>query len=244
MIEKLREMGLNKYESNAYLALIKIGISTSTKISTESNVPYGRIYTVLQSLEKKGFAKIFDGRPKRFMAVEPRVILNKVLDKKKRELDEKRDETNKIIKELEALAKVKLESPLEMIRIIEGRKNYLNFSIKLHEKSKKEWRSIHRLPIYQPHLNAYKKMVKRGVKTRILTQIDKEGLDVWKKTGAKIRYLDKIDVRFTVIDKEEVVLRLGDPETGGWIAIWIKSSALAATMAENFDKLWKNAKRI
>lgn len=241
MIDELRRLGLNRYEAAVYTALVRLGLSTSTKVSVESNVPYGRIYTVLQSLEKKGFVKIFGGRPKRFMAIEPRIIMNKVLDEKRKALEQNKREAGKIIRELETVAKSETESPLEAIRIIEGRKSYLNFSVKLHENAKKEWRSIHGLPFYKPHLEAYKKMTERGVNARILTRTsDAAKLDVWKKTGAHIRRIS-VAARFTVIDRKEVVLRISDPEVKGWVAIWIKSPALAATLADHFDKLWKTA---
>jgi len=247
LMEELRKFGLNKYESCVYLTLIKIGLSTSTKISRDSSVPYGRIYTVLQSLEKKGFIKIFEGRPKRFMAVEPRIIFDKILSTKRSELEKSKEEIKKIINKLEAASKVKIESPLEAIKIIEGKKNYLNLSVKLHEEAKEEWRTIHRLPLYEPHLKAYKKAIERGIKIRILTCLTEENmknLDVWKKTGAEIRHLDNISAHFTVIDNNKVVIRLSDEYIGGYVSLFIQSPALAKTLVDHFDDLWKSAKKV
>jgi len=246
-ISELRKFGLNEYESKVYATLIRIGLSTSLEISRESGVPYGRIYTVLSSLEKKGFVKLFDGKPKRFMAIEARVILNQVINVRFKELGNLKNKTKEIINKLERIQKKKLESPLEKIQIIEGKKNYLNLSVKLHEEAKEEWRTIHRLPLYEPHLKAYKKAIKRGVKTRVLTCLTEKNiknLEVWKKTGAQIRVLESIFTRFTVIDKDRVVIRLSGEKMGGYISLFVHSPALARTLTDHFDNLWKSAKKV
>jgi len=50
---KLRLFGLTIYEQKVYVNLVKSGISTAHEISKKSNVPYGKIYTVLASLHEK-----------------------------------------------------------------------------------------------------------------------------------------------------------------------------------------------
>ena len=244
MIERLKEYGLDKYESLGYVTLLKIGISTSSIISKKSNVPYGRIYSVLSSLESKGFIKIYHGTPKRFMAIEPRIVLNKIIDKKIIEINTIRDKNNKFIQELENSTKREITKPLETINTIEGKKNYLNLSVKLHQKAQKEWRTIHRLPLYQPHIQAYKDMIKKGIKVRVLTHItdeNKKNLKIWKSMNLEIRNLNYIPSRYTVIDDTEVVLRLSDPKIGGYISLHIQNQALARTLSTNFDELWGKA---
>lgn len=244
MMEKLRGYGLDKYESLVYLALLRIGLSTSSVISKKSNVPYGRIYSVLSSLESKGFVKIYQGAPKRFMAIEPRIILNKIIDKKVIEINNIKNKNNKFIQELEISTKKEITKPLELINIIEGKKNYLNLSVKLHKKAQKEWRTIHRLPLYPPHLQAYKDIIKRGVKVRVLTHVtdeNRENLKIWKGLNIEIRNLKSIPSRFTVIDDSDVVLRLSEPKIGGYISLHIQNPALAKTLSSFFDELWGKA---
>ena len=244
MINQLREYGLDKYESMAYVTLLKIGLCTSSVISKKSEVPYGRIYPVLSSLESKGFIKIYQGAPKRFMAIEPRIILNKIADKKIDEINNLRNRNEKFMHELENLAKEEITKPLETINIIEGKKNYLNLSVKLHKKAKKEWRTIHRLPIYKPHLEAYREIVKRGIKVKLLTHVtekNRANLKIWKRLGVEIRDLESIPSRFTVIDDSDVVLRLSDPKLGGYVSLHIQNPALAKTLTAYFDELWDKA---
>lgn len=49
----LREMGLNAYEIDAYIALIEVGQMTAMDISQEAKVPYSKMYEVLNSLKEK-----------------------------------------------------------------------------------------------------------------------------------------------------------------------------------------------
>ncbi len=55
--ETLREMGLNAYEVDAYMALLESGQMTAMEISREAKVPYSKIYEVLNSLKEKGDRK-------------------------------------------------------------------------------------------------------------------------------------------------------------------------------------------
>lgn len=246
MIDKLKKYGLNTYEAKAYLTLLKLGLSTSSPIAKESRVPYGKIYPVLSSLESKEFIKIYTGTPKRFIAIEPSIILNKVVDKRLHSINNLKESSKTLIKQLETpkLEKIK---PLELINIVEGKKNYLNLSVKLHEKAKKEWKTIQTLPLYQPHIQSYKDMIKTGVKVKILTYItekNKENLKIWKKLDVEIRILKKPQSRFTVIDNKEVILRVTDANIGGYIAIHIKNPSLAQTLSRSFDQLWGESKNI
>jgi sugar-specific transcriptional regulator TrmB len=62
----LRELGLTRYETRAYLALLDKGVLTASQISEHAEVPYSKIYEVLSSLEKKGWIKTERGRPSRY----------------------------------------------------------------------------------------------------------------------------------------------------------------------------------
>lgn len=67
----LREIGLTEYESRAYLFLIGKGATTASRISENTDVPYSKIYEVLNSLDKKGWLETKSGRPKRYYPKSP-----------------------------------------------------------------------------------------------------------------------------------------------------------------------------
>ena len=47
----LRDLGLSEYEERAYRSLLETGPTTAKELSRTSDVPMGRIYDVLNSLE-------------------------------------------------------------------------------------------------------------------------------------------------------------------------------------------------
>ncbi len=55
LLNKLKDFGLNSYESKIWVALLSRGVSTAGELSDIANVPRSRSYDVLESLEKKGF---------------------------------------------------------------------------------------------------------------------------------------------------------------------------------------------
>src|SRR4030066_2327098 len=69
--DTLREMGLNAYEIDAYIALLEGGQMTAMEISREGSVPYSKIYEVLNSLKQKGWVKSSESRPFKYYPVPP-----------------------------------------------------------------------------------------------------------------------------------------------------------------------------
>src|SRR4030042_6799932 len=88
---KLKDFGLNSYESKVWAALLSRGVSTAGELSDIANVPRSRSYDVLESLEKKGFVIMKFGKPIKFVAVPPEEVLDRV---KKNILEEAERETS------------------------------------------------------------------------------------------------------------------------------------------------------
>src|SRR3989338_9124833 len=120
MIIDLNKYGLTKYESAAYLTLVQEGISTAFEISKKSSVPHGKVYPVLATLEQKGFVKKFEGTPARFIAIEPKIAIEKTLHLREIELQKLKQNSEKLIRELQIMNLRKPSEPLEKIKVIEG----------------------------------------------------------------------------------------------------------------------------
>jgi sugar-specific transcriptional regulator TrmB len=78
VVEKLLQLGLTEYEAKAYTALLNTHLCTATQTSEKSGVPRTRIYQVLESLQQKGWVRVYSGVPLLFKAVEPSVVFEKV----------------------------------------------------------------------------------------------------------------------------------------------------------------------
>ncbi|GAB7018801.1 TrmB family transcriptional regulator [Halostagnicola bangensis] len=97
----LRDLGLSEYEARAYRSLLSTGPTTAKELSRASDVPMGRIYDVLNSIEQYNLVRSQTAsRPKKYVAVEPATALDRLLDDKKRELDEKAEQYESIVDDL------------------------------------------------------------------------------------------------------------------------------------------------
>src|SRR3990172_13310175 len=91
-LNKLRQyFGLNLYEAKIWTALLSRGVSTAGELADIGNVPRSRAYDILESLEKKGFVVMKLGKPIKYLAVEPKEVVERV----KKLLREEADDTIK-----------------------------------------------------------------------------------------------------------------------------------------------------
>jgi sugar-specific transcriptional regulator TrmB len=97
----LRDLGLSEYEARAYRALLNTGPTTAKELSRASDVPMGRIYDVLNTIEQYNLVRSQTAsRPKKYVAVEPSTALDRLLEDKKRELDEQAEQYESIVDDL------------------------------------------------------------------------------------------------------------------------------------------------
>ncbi len=97
----LRDLGLSEYESRAYEAILQTGPKTAKELSQLSDVPMGRIYDVLSSLEDSRLVRTQTaGRPKKYVAVEPDIALDRLLDTKKQELETRAEQYENVVETL------------------------------------------------------------------------------------------------------------------------------------------------
>lgn len=97
----LRDLGLSEYEARAYRSLLKTGPTTAKELSRVSDVPMGRIYDVLNTLETYDLVRSQTAsRPKKYVAVEPDTALDRLLADKRAELEAQAEQYEEIVAEL------------------------------------------------------------------------------------------------------------------------------------------------
>ena len=96
MIENvLQNLGLTQNEIKVYLALISLGESKSGEILKKSGLNSGKIYEILNSLQKKGFvSQISKGGVKYFSPADPKRVLDYLKEKREIWLSTKQRENN------------------------------------------------------------------------------------------------------------------------------------------------------
>ncbi|MDO8480584.1 MAG: helix-turn-helix domain-containing protein [Nanoarchaeota archaeon] len=252
---KLRDFGLNSYESRLWTALLSRGSSTAGELSDIANVPRSRAYDVLETLEKKGFILRKIGKPITYAAVPPSQVVDRVKQRVAQEALEQAkvfDElkNSSVLSELSALHEkgVELVEPSELTASISGRDNLYHHLESRIAKAKQTVtllttaegmkRKIFLLP-------ALRELKRKGVSVRIATQITPE----LKPLIAE--YAKVADVRHTpmtgrlcISDSKEVTLMLqhdsADPSYD--MAVWMHSPYFASTLQSLFDEKWQGMK--
>ena len=97
----LQDLGLSEYEARAFRSLLRTGPTTAKDLSRASDVPMGRIYDVLNTLETYSLVRSQTAsRPKKYVAVEPETALDRLLADKKEQLEAKAEQYEDIADEL------------------------------------------------------------------------------------------------------------------------------------------------
>lgn len=77
-LQLLQQIGLTKYEAEAYATLVQYDSMTGYELGKQSHVPLSRIYEILERLVEKGLVLVQPGEPPRYRAQEPEYFLGQV----------------------------------------------------------------------------------------------------------------------------------------------------------------------
>lgn len=78
--DPLLNLGLNRYEAGAYVALTRRGRATGSEVARLAGLPRQRIYDVLEGLVGRGLATVEPGRPAHYTAVDPEHAVASLLE--------------------------------------------------------------------------------------------------------------------------------------------------------------------
>ncbi|MEM4256884.1 MAG: helix-turn-helix domain-containing protein [Candidatus Diapherotrites archaeon] len=245
--EFLEKLGLTEYEAKTLNALFSLKEAEAPEISRNAQVPKTRVYDVLDRLTQKKLIIEIHGRPKKYMAIEPSEVFDKLISYKKNEIREL--ET----KALELKEKVMLKSTStknEKVMKVKQKSDFLKI---LQQEVESANHSIHGLTqletTHLPLQESIKKVKEKNVEVKLITQITENTKSVAKKlseSGAIIRDFEH-GIHAYVIDNSKVILALSDfketkPEYH--FTIWPENKALANALIKYFNEAWENGKEI
>jgi len=253
-LNKLKDFGLNSYESKLWVALLSRGISTAGELSDISNVPRSRAYDVLESLEKKGFIIVKVGKPIKYLAVPPREVVERVKKKVTEDADQKNSILNQlkdseILEELNTLHNtgIKLIDPTDKSGAFRGQnKIYEHLGTMIKNAQKSITLATTKEGLERKHdivFAALKKAAQKGIKIKIAvpSTISKEILNNFSKI-ADVKHGNDHS-RFCVIDNKEILLMLNTDKKihkDYDCAVWVDTPYFVEYFSKLFDTEWKN----
>jgi len=238
--EILRKMGLNAYETDAYIALLKGGQLTAMETSSEAKVPYSKIYEVLNSLKQKGWTKSTETRPSKYYPVPP---LEAAATAKRRLEEECEAWGQGLVEELQPLYEKRELVERPDILILHGQQAVLT---KLEEVLKTASREIMiAAPAFTRPLIALVELPLNGVKKSVTVNLMAAGkVFDWQflKKVAGITQLKFRDHMFgggVIVDGKEAMLFLGEEKPS--LVIWSNHIGLVGFAREYFQLLWDSS---
>jgi sugar-specific transcriptional regulator TrmB len=262
--EVLRRAGLTTYESEAYLALLSKRELTAEDVARQTSVPITRVYSTLEQLMQKGFARVIQSRPKRFHAIPPGEAKREYLTHLREGFEQDLLSIEEVMRSMqrqvepiyvESHLQVRAEDllePLDNLQVMEKRtRDYVQAATNeiLISTALFSW-----LPKVRLQLGS---ALRRRVKLKILMQLGNsqvgKQLNELIEMGAQIR--DTSDpwhpVRGSLIDNRELVFVIWAAEEAErhWNPIvytpnHTKNPGLIRIFRDSFLFRWENAKRI
>ncbi len=240
----LREMGLSAYEIDTYIALLENGQQTAMEISQLADVPYSKMYEVLNSLKEKGWIKSSVSRPFKYYPVPP---IEATRSTKLRLEDKYIGWENTVAENLQPLyEKRELVERPDML-ILRGQQAVLS---KLEEVLKKASVEIviaapeFARPVIALAEPLFSGGLKKTVTIKLMAAGKKEDWLSLKKFAAlrELRIRDSMFGGGIIADGKEALLFLGEDKPS--LVIWSNHVGLVGFAREYFQFLWDSSARV
>ena len=241
--EFLREIGLTSYQTKVYLTLIEKGTLTATEVSKYSGVPQPKTYSSLDALIKMNLVELIPDYPKKYKAINPNITIPKLIEKKKKLIEEMEKDANEVINVLEKRYKEKKQRPGEYVWVIQrGKKEFLERLIEFINNSKKEilFFTLH-YSVYPSLKKAITSAIKRGVKIKVIgykTKETRDSYNTYKKMGCEVKSIKHDYPRFAVFDNKITAIRIGN----FYVNIIVDDKPFSTIFKSFFNQEWKKAK--
>lgn len=261
--ELLAKIGLNQYERQTLVALLKRGVADASNLCEEGEVPSSKIYLATDKLEKLGLISVQRTRPRQFAALSAEAVAQRIGDIAREEAEKFAEESGRLV-ELIREAQGNSRSVSGFADVAIGQIQHVRRHVSLLASASKTIDSYLELPDIQAieaaknegHnvlRNVRKNSESRGISHRIvfgfgpcdapiLIRFLKDfGSELRSATG--VRYAGLMGHPFHVIDGETVILSLDNPflPERRFSSLMIKSVELASPLCLGFDQLWKKS---
>jgi sugar-specific transcriptional regulator TrmB len=235
----LNDLGLSSYKSRAYLGLLKIKSGTIQQIAKNSSVPSCKLYEILKWLHEQGYITMILQKPVTYSANDPEIVIRDELAKKERNLKDIESQLGKLNFKFQ-------ESDKDAIQITNNKQSFIRKMKETLNNSKGSVDYIiHNWSTDSEIFRISRRMIKNGVKIRVLGPVNEKNLDKVKwsvEAGIEVRNFTPKTTHFSIFDKRIVIVKLRKNEEDP-ISIWIKSEVLAEILQDYFNSIWKISKK-
>jgi sugar-specific transcriptional regulator TrmB len=248
----LQNLGLNRYEAGAYVALTRRGRATGAEVARIAGLPRQRIYDVLDGLVGRGLATVEPGRPAYYAAVDPDQAVTRLLDAERTALVEFEQEAARAVALLApAYRDGRAETdPLSYIEVLREPAAIAKRFGELQSGAQKEL-LIFTKPPYAVEPGEYTEgleLLSRGVVARSVYERsvydDTAVVDAVRRfveVGERARVVDHLPLKLVVIDERVAVFTMEDPIAGttDLTIMIVEHPGFAGLLKLAFEHVWE-----
>lgn len=229
-----REIGMTKNEGKVYSELVRHGKLSASNIASKSEVPYGKIYVVLQSLIDKGLVQTVPEKTKKFVASDPKNIV-KLIEEKEKNLEKMK----KKVKEMKQFYENKEK---DFLIIGEGKKGFWKVAEEMTKGEKFGYVVRFNTDIKQMKLSSLRKDLKKGLDLKELVRFNKNTEKNVKKLLKFNPYVRKFENKgiALAINEKEVFIGLINKNT----TLLIRDKFLADVLSRMYLATYEKAPEI
>lgn len=245
--ELLESIGLTPGESKVYLALLKLGNTTTGPLAKESGVSASKVYKILDRLMTKGLAGyILQGKTKYFNAVEPHRILE-YLDQQEETLKQKKQTVKELIPQLELERTMGQQANATLFQGFKAVTNVISNIIDELTTGEAYYvlgATYGNTPGLRPFFyKHHQRRIDKGVKVNLLANYETKGnLEETTKQLSEIRYLPQqfvSNMTFYFYQQKVLIVLFTKQPT----AFMIKGEDAVESFRAYFETFWTTAKK-
>lgn len=261
----LDEAGFSLYEKRALVALAVHGVADAATLCREGEIPTSKIYLAMEKLGALGLVEIQRTRPRLYSALPPDLVVDRLVRIARERADAFASRAERLRETLSSLPR-RLKGGRTFVDLALGLESHVKRHLVRLAGARQRILSY----LEDGDLHALDRMAAEGfdVLKRVSRSVGQRGLDhrvvfgfsdrsaprllEFLKAHAPalahlrgVRYSGELGHPFHVIDEDLVVLSLDHPfvPEGRFASLLVRDAALAGSLAQGFEGLWKEALR-
>ncbi|UCE13294.1 MAG: hypothetical protein JSV04_14045 [Candidatus Heimdallarchaeota archaeon] len=125
LVSVLMDIGLTRNEARAYMELLPRESATASYLVRQTGIPDSKIYYIMDNLQKEGFIIVQEGKPKKYVAINPSNALENMRTKFTAEYENKIAILDQLVNSLAPIYHDREDAP-KLAYIIKGKNNVIN----------------------------------------------------------------------------------------------------------------------
>jgi len=253
VINDLQTYGLTEDEARIFVSLTILGPSKASVLAKKLGINRMKAYRTLKRLQNLGLVDAILKRPTEFVAISIEEALDILTETVKKKIQEMELKKTRIIENYRKISVTQRDEEPKF-RILYGRRSIYSFLAKMFERAEEEINlAITRNGLYRFMFagldEVLKRCSKRGIKIKILTEINGQGIEAVKTFSdfADIRHKQSLGkTRFIIVDSKETMTTvvMDDSTTLNTerdIGLWTDSKDYTTTIKRFFHENWGEA---